>query len=129
MTDYKVGDAVQIGGLTWYVLDLGKGDWGSHSRGAEVLLGTENRREIYGGGLRATPDELDLMGARVVPKPIQWQDGDVVLETEPEFPALYKRIDSTWYATGSDGMYDDDDIKRLIANGTAKRVKVVDVDE
>ena len=117
MTTYSVGDTVKIGELVTDVLH-------AYSKGKQIYL-----RSL--GWF--TTEQLDLMGAVIVPKPIEWQDGDVIAQYSQSFPSslvdISYRVGGKWYPSQPLHSQSDAHASERVNKYDWKRVKVVPYDD
>jgi hypothetical protein len=111
VTDYKVGQRVKIG------------EW----EGEPFVVGHFSTGDVvYFHEFIAPAATLDLMGATVVPEPIEWQYGDTVQSTG--YPGLLRRTHSGWVGLGGTAFYTDDYVTKGVNSGAWQRVAVTPLD-
>ena len=110
MTDYKVGDTVKIGKLVGSIQTMTQSSFYIAWDGA--------------GGSWIQFAHLDLMGATVVPTPIEWHDGDYVRDNEGYILYFDSERDLFVYS-GAKGTINRVSVEAWLRKGFVKRVKVV----
>ena len=94
----------------------------------EVLNAYSKGKHIYLRSLGwVTTEQLELMGAVIVPKPIEWQVGDYVRPLGSGQVFQWNANPGTFAAGGS--QHTRDQVEDGLRRGTFERVKVVPYDD
>lgn len=122
MTTFKVGDRVKIGEAVARIVS-----WGNP---VGIEWDTNNR---YGKYADIARDIFDALGAVIVPKPIEWQDGDVIAQYSQSFPSslvnISYRVGGKWYPSQPLHSQSDAHASERVNKYDWKRVKVVPYDD